>query len=74
MNRNGANHLGTFPRQRFFSEFRPVLPYRSNFSGKNIWLKYKVFDAIFYADSEYLVYFALESTFNGQNVKNSEKL
>ena len=48
--------------------------YRSNFSGKNIWLKYKVFDAIFYADSEYHVYFALESTFNGQNVKNSEKL
>ena len=41
--------------------------YRSNFGGKNIWLKYKIFDAVFYADSEYHVYFAPISTIDSEN-------
>jgi hypothetical protein len=39
--------------------------HRSNFGGKYILLKYKVFGVVFYADSEYRVYFALEPCFDG---------
>jgi hypothetical protein len=38
--------------------------YRSKFDGKNISIKFKLFDAVFYADSEYHIYFALESIFD----------
>jgi hypothetical protein len=41
---------------------------RSNFGEKNIYLKYKLFDAVFYADSEYHVYFEPISTFDGENI------
>ncbi len=43
--------------------------YRSNFDGKNILLKYKLFDAVFYADYEYHVYFAQESSFDSEHVE-----
>ncbi len=39
--------------------------YRSDFGGKYIFLKYKVFDVVFYTDSEYRVYFALKPRFDG---------
>jgi hypothetical protein len=53
------------PPQYWFFEFCPEVPYGSNFGGKYILLKYKVFGVVFYADSEYRVYFALEACFDG---------
>ncbi len=43
--------------------------YRSNFGRKNIQIKYQLFDTVFYANSEYHGYVALESTFDGQNIE-----
>ncbi len=45
-----------------------MVSYGSNFGGKNINLKYKLFDAVFYADSECHVYFEPISTFDGENI------
>ena len=47
----------------------PIPTHGSNFSGKIFFLKYKLFYVVFYADSEYHVYFAPESTFDSENVE-----
>jgi hypothetical protein len=43
--------------------------YGSNLDTKCFWLKQKLRDAVCYADSEYHVYFAPESTFDHQNAE-----
>ncbi len=43
--------------------------YGSNFGRKSCWIKYKLIDAVWYADSQYHVYLAPKSTFNSQNVE-----
>jgi hypothetical protein len=58
------NPTCTLPQYWFF-EFCPEVPYGPNFSGKYVLLKYKVFDVVFYADSEYRIYFALKPCFGG---------
>jgi hypothetical protein len=42
---------------------------RTNFGGKVIYSKYKLFDVDFYADSEYHIYFATISMVVSENVK-----
>ncbi len=62
------NSTGTSP-QTSFHENCSVVSYGSNFGEKNIYLKSKLFDAVFYADFEYHVYFEPISTFDGENVE-----
>ena len=46
------------PPELFFTQFCPVVPHRSNFDEKYFLIKYMLFNAVFYADSEYHAYFA----------------
>ncbi len=53
------------PLTSFLSKNYPVVPYRSNFHKKKFLFKSNWFDVVFYADSEYDIYFAINSSYNG---------
>ena len=55
------------PPQPFFLKNFAVVPHRSIFRGKIFLLKNIWIDAVFYADYEYNIFFALKLTYNDEN-------